>query len=94
MPLLEIAELGRNAMNEQETMEEFAARMGAYYQARKEYPWEELCAKYRGKYFAWGPDGKTIVASAESCEALEEQLVAAGYDLARCVIDVVDYELL
>jgi hypothetical protein len=40
-------------MSEQETIEEFAARMGAYYKARKEYPWEELCAKYRGKYFAW-----------------------------------------
>jgi hypothetical protein len=81
-------------MNEQERMQEFTARMGACYQARKDYPWEELVARYRGKYFAWGPDGKTIVDSADSYEALEEQLRAAGYDPFRCIIDTVDYELL
>ncbi len=80
-------------MSEKETMEEFAARMGANLKARQEYPFNELCEKYAGKVFAWGPDGKTIVASADNDEALDEQVQAAGYDPSRCIYDAVDYEL-
>lgn len=81
-------------MSENKAMDEFADRMGAYIKARQGYPLDELCKKYAGKVFAWGPDGKTIVASAESYDALDEQVRAAGYDPSRCIYDAADYELL
>ncbi len=81
-------------MSEKETIDEYAVRMGAYLKARQDYPFEELYARYAGKVFAWGPDGKTIIASAEDYEALENQVLAAGYDPSRCIFDAVDYDLL
>lgn len=80
-------------MSERESDADFAVRMGAYLEARQAIPFEDLCERFAGKVFAWGPDGKTIVASADSYESLDEQLRVAGYDPSRCIYDAVDYEL-
>ena len=46
-------------------------------QNRSRFPREEL-AKYRGQWVAFSPDGRRIVASAETLEALHQRLQAAG----------------
>jgi hypothetical protein len=49
---------------------------------RKRFPHEEL-AKYRGQWVAFSPDGRRIVASAPTLEALHQRLEAAGEDVQQ-----------
>jgi hypothetical protein len=46
--------------------------------------------KYRGRWIALGADGTSIVASAESLSALEDELVAAGEDPEKVIFDRVE----
>jgi hypothetical protein len=44
-------------------------------------------AKYRGRWVAFSPDGRRIVASAATLGILEEQLQAAGEDAQRLAFE-------
>lgn len=55
-------------------------------QNRAQFPREQL-AKYRGQWVAFSPDGRRIVATAETLEALEDHLAAAGEDAQRLVFE-------
>lgn len=55
---------------------------------RRQFPPEEL-AKYAGKYIAWSPNGKSIVASNDDPLQLDPAIQSAGYDPADCVISCV-----
>lgn len=55
-------------------------------QNRKCFPREEL-EKYRGQWVAFSADGRRIVASAATLEALEERLQAAGEDAQRLAFE-------
>src|SRR5262249_7768944 len=69
------------SMNEPESLDEFAARMGVFMKNRAVFPEEELM-KYAGQWIAWSPDGTAIVAhSAESDTAVYDTLKANGYDI-------------
>ncbi len=48
---------------------------------RARFPAEEL-EKYVGKYVAWSPDGKSIIASDVDEISLDAALVESGYDTA------------
>jgi hypothetical protein len=63
--------------------------LGQYHQNRNKFPLAEL-TKYRGLFVAWSPDGLRILASAETMEAVEDQLIAAGIDPSQVVGDYVD----
>jgi hypothetical protein len=60
-----------------------------YEENRSKFPLDEL-AKYAGKHVAFSPDGTRIVASGESIEEVEEQLMAAGIDPSQVVGSYVD----
>ena len=62
--------------------------MHEFEQNRRRFPPEELL-KYAGKYIAWSPDGRTIVASHDDPLQLEAAVRTAGYDPAECVISCV-----
>ena len=59
---------------------------------RAAFPPEQLL-QYRGKYIAWSPDGKSIVASDEDLLKLDELIKELGYEVRRgyaLTDDVVD----
>jgi hypothetical protein len=60
-----------------------------YEQNRAKFPLEEL-AKYAGQYVAFSMDGTRILASADTMEAVEEKLVAAGINPNRVVGSYID----
>ena len=67
-------------MNREETLDEFAARMGVFMKNRAGSPQQELL-RYVNQWIAWSPDGMAIVAhSGESETAVYEQLRAKGFD--------------
>ena len=55
-------------------------------QNRQQFPLEEL-AKYRGQWVAFSADGRRIVASAPTLEALHEHLEAAGEDVQQLPLE-------
>jgi hypothetical protein len=57
-------------------------------QNRLRFPREEL-ARYRGQWVAFSPDGRRIVAGAETLALLEERLKAAGEDARRLAFESV-----
>jgi hypothetical protein len=66
-----------------------APDLSRFHENRVRFPLDEL-ARYAGQYIAWSPDGTRILASAETMEAVEEKLVAAGIDPSQVVGDYVD----
>jgi hypothetical protein len=60
-----------------------------YEQNRAKFPLDEL-AKYAGQYVAFSLDGTRILASADTMEAVDEKLVAAGIDPSRVVGSYID----
>jgi hypothetical protein len=60
-----------------------------YHANRCNFPPEKL-APYHGQYVAWSPDGSRILASADTMEAVEEKLIAAGIDPSQVVGDYID----
>ncbi len=60
-----------------------------YHENRNKFPPEEL-AKYAGKYVAFGPDGTRIVASGETEEEMEANVIAAGIHPSQVVGSYVD----
>ena|SRR5215469_6085877 len=60
-----------------------------YEQNRAKFPLDEL-AKYAGQYVAFSLDGTRILAGADTMEAVEEKLIAAGIDPARVVGSYID----
>ncbi len=55
------------------------------------FPPEELL-QYRGKYIAWSPDGKRIVASDEDLLRLDDMVKELGYDPSEVVFSSVPDE--
>lgn len=51
---------------------------------RCDFPGKELLA-YQGKYIAWSPDGTRILASADTEEEMEQNLIALGIDPSQVV---------
>jgi hypothetical protein len=45
-----------------------------------------LLGRYAGKYVAWSPDGKQILAADDDPLKVVATLKAAGYDPAECVL--------
>jgi hypothetical protein len=45
--------------------------------------------KYAGKYVAWSPDGKQIIAADEDPMQVVARVKSAGYDPAECVLSSV-----
>src|SRR4051812_726636 len=77
-------------MSREETLDEFAARMGVFMKNRAAFPHDELL-KYVNEWIAWSPDGTAIVAHwAESDTAVYEQLRAKGFEQGQCCISYVD----
>ncbi len=62
---------------------------GEYEKNRVNFPVDELI-KYAGKFIAFSPDGKRIVAHGETEEALEEMLKSLGIHWSRVVHSYVD----
>jgi hypothetical protein len=60
-----------------------------YEENRCKFPLEEL-AKYAGKHVAFSPDGKRIVASGDTDEEMEANVVAAGIDPSQVVGAYID----
>lgn len=60
-----------------------------FFENQHNFPLEEL-AKYAGKHIAWGLDGKTILASANTGEELEETLAKKGIPSGHAVRSYVD----
>jgi hypothetical protein len=56
---------------------------------RCNFPLEELIP-YEGLFVAWSPDGTRIVASAETREALYQNLAAMGIHFSQVVFDYID----
>jgi hypothetical protein len=63
--------------------------LGEFARNWHKFPLDEL-AKYAGQYIAWSVDGTRILASADSMEAVEEKLLAAGIDPSQVVGDYVE----
>jgi hypothetical protein len=63
--------------------------LGTYHQNRCNYPPEQLLP-YGGKYVAWSLDGTRILASGDTEEEVNRQLVAAGIGLNQVVGDYID----
>jgi hypothetical protein len=63
--------------------------LGEYEKNRSNFPLEEL-AKYGGKFIAFSLDGARIVASGDTEEELEKNLIAAGIPPNRVVGSHVD----
>jgi hypothetical protein len=60
-----------------------------YEENRSKFPLDEL-AKYAGKYIAFSPDGTRIVASGETEEEMEANVIAAGIHPSQVVGSYVD----
>jgi hypothetical protein len=63
--------------------------LGAYSENRSKFPLDEL-AKYAGKHVAFSPDGKRIVASGDTEEEMEENVIAAGIHPSQVVGAYID----
>ena len=55
---------------------------------RLAFPPEELL-QYRGKYIAWSPDGKRMIASDKDPLRLDDMVIALGYDPSEVVFSSV-----
>jgi hypothetical protein len=55
---------------------------------RLAFPPEELL-QYRGKYIAWSPDGKRVIASDKDPGRLDDMVTELGYDPSEVVFDSV-----
>jgi hypothetical protein len=62
--------------------------MRKYLQNRTRVSAAEL-EKYAGKYIAWSPDGKNIIAADDDPMNVVAVLKSAGYDPAECVLSTV-----
>lgn len=62
--------------------------MQEFLRNRQEFPSEEL-AKYRGKYIAWSPDGKKVIASDKDPMNVIAAIKGYGYNEADCVLSSV-----
>ena len=62
--------------------------MREFLENRKQVAPREL-EKYAGKYVAWSPDGKRIVAANGDPLKVVAEVASAGYDPADCVISSV-----
>jgi hypothetical protein len=60
-----------------------------YYENRNKWPLE-VYEKYAGKHVAISPDGKRIVASGDTEEALDAALEAAGIHFSQVVHAYID----
>lgn len=65
--------------------------MQRFQKNRQQFPPEEL-ARYAGKYVAWDPDGKHILASNEDELQLANAVLAAGHNSAEVLIAFVPAE--
>jgi hypothetical protein len=66
-----------------------AAELGPdFYENQRNFPPEQL-RQYAGRYVAWSLDGSRILASAETMEAVEQQLIAAGIKPSHVVGDYI-----
>jgi len=61
-----------------------------YFQNRPRFPIDEL-QRYVGRHIAWSPDGMHILASGETMEAVEQQLIAAGIDPSQVIGDYIPF---
>jgi hypothetical protein len=55
---------------------------------RRKFPLDEL-EKFAGKYVAWSPDGKSIIASDDNEISLDAALERSGYDTSTILITFV-----
>jgi hypothetical protein len=62
--------------------------MGEFLRNRSRFLPVEL-EKYAGKYVAWSPDGKEIIAADRDPTRVVAVVTAAGYDPAECVLSSV-----
>lgn len=62
---------------------------GCFHDNRNKFPAEQLFP-YQGKYVAWSLDGTQIIGSAETDEALVEQMTKKGYGTAFYVVSWID----
>jgi hypothetical protein len=60
--------------------------MQEYLKNRLAFPLEEL-AKHRGKWVAWSPDGRWLVATSRDPEALDALILAAGENPEECTVE-------
>ena len=65
--------------------------MHEFLENRRHFPPAEL-AKYVGKFVAWSPDGKKIIASDQDELRLDAAIAAAGYDASEIVVSCVPEE--
>lgn len=59
--------------------------MQEFLRNRSQFPPEQL-ERYAGKYVAWSPDGRTIIAGDTDELGLEHAIRAAGYDPAQVFV--------
>ena len=59
-----------------------------FFQNRPRFPNDEL-QRHAGRHIAWSPDGLRILASGETMEAVEQQLIGAGIDPSQVIGDFV-----
>ena len=59
--------------------------MQRFLKNRQQFPPGEL-AKHAGKYIAWSPDGKRILASDDDLEKVAEAVEDQGYDSSEIVL--------
>jgi hypothetical protein len=60
-----------------------------YHENRCNFPLADLIP-YAGKYVAWSPDGKRILASGDDMEEVERKLQAAGIHPSQVVGDYIE----
>jgi hypothetical protein len=64
--------------------------MHEYLQNRHQFSLDEL-DKYAGKYVAWSPDGRRIIASENDLPALCAAVDSSGFDPAEVVMEPVPF---
>lgn len=63
--------------------------LGLYHRNRVNFPPDQL-VPYHGLYVAWSLDGRRILASGKTRQAVERKLRAAGIDPGQVVGDYID----